>query len=64
VAHHEASGKRRLLDVARKLADHIDSVFGPGRRLGYSGHPEIEIAPTTLSIDLVGSGKLTERLKN
>ncbi len=38
------TGKRAFLDVAVKLADHIDSVFGPGKRLGYPGHPEIELA--------------------
>lgn len=44
VAHHEATGSRRLLDVAVKLADHIDGIFGPGKRLGYCGHQEIELA--------------------
>lgn len=46
VAHYQATGKRNLLDVAVKLADHIDSVFGPppGKRMGYPGHPEIELA--------------------
>ena len=29
VAHFQATGKRSFLDVATKLADHIDSVFGP-----------------------------------
>jgi hypothetical protein len=45
VAHFQATGKRNLLSVAIKLADHIDSVFGPPpKRLGYPGHPEIELA--------------------
>jgi uncharacterized protein len=44
VAHYQATGKRTLLDVAIRLADHIDSVFGPGKRDGTSGHPEIELA--------------------
>ena len=45
VAHYQATGKRSYLDVATKLADHIDSVFGPApKRLGYPGHPEIELA--------------------
>jgi DUF1680 family protein len=44
VAHYQATGKRTFLNVATKLADHIDSVFGPGKRLGYPGHPEIELA--------------------
>ncbi len=45
VAHFQATGKRNFLDVAVKLADNIDSVFGPPpKRMGYSGHPEIELA--------------------
>lgn len=45
VAHFQATGKRNFLGVAVKLADHIDSVFGPPpKRLGYPGHPEIELA--------------------
>lgn len=44
VAHHRATGSRRLLDIACKFADHIDAVFGPGRREGFCGHPEVELA--------------------
>lgn len=45
MAHFQATGKRNFLGVAVKLADHIDSVFGPPpKRLGYPGHPEIELA--------------------
>ncbi|HEX4704285.1 MAG TPA: beta-L-arabinofuranosidase domain-containing protein [Pseudonocardiaceae bacterium] len=58
VAHHRATGRDRLLDVARRFADHIDSVFGPpgggkqsggkqssGKRIdGLDGHPEVETA--------------------
>ena len=44
VAYHQATGKRKLLDVACKLADHIASVFGPGKRQDTSGHEEIELA--------------------
>ncbi len=43
VAHHQATGKRSLLDVARRFADHIDSIFGPGQRYDVPGHEEIEI---------------------
>lgn len=43
-AHFQATGKRNLLDIATKYADHIDAVFGPGKRDGYCGHPEIELA--------------------
>ena len=46
VAFFQATGKRRLLEVICRLADHIDSVFGPGENQlhGYPGHPEIELA--------------------
>ena len=44
VAHHRATGERRLLDVARRLADHVDDVFGPDGKRGYPGHEEIELA--------------------
>ena len=45
VAHFQATGKRNFLNVAIKLADDIDSIFGPPpKRLGYPGHPEIELA--------------------
>lgn len=46
VAYAQATGKTRLLEIVCKLADHIDSVFGPGENQiqGYPGHPEIELA--------------------
>ncbi|WP_435928546.1 glycoside hydrolase family 127 protein [Dryocola sp. BD613] len=46
VAFFQATGKRRLLEVVCRFADHIDSVFGPGENQlhGYPGHPEIELA--------------------
>ncbi|MFN7017077.1 MAG: glycoside hydrolase family 127 protein [Fimbriimonadales bacterium] len=44
VAHYHATGSERLLNIARRFADYIDSVFGEGKRLGYCGHPEIELA--------------------
>jgi Uncharacterized protein conserved in bacteria len=46
VAYYEATGKRKLLDVMSKFADHIDSVFGSeeGKLRGYDGHQEIELA--------------------
>mgnify|MGYP000533675282 CR=1 FL=1 len=44
VAHYEATGRKTFLDVARKYADHIDSVFGPGKRHEIDGHPESELA--------------------
>jgi uncharacterized protein len=47
VAHHRATGSQRLLNVARRFADHICDTFGPeeeGKRLGTDGHEEIEMA--------------------
>lgn len=44
VAFDRANGDARLLAVARRFADYIDSVFGPGKRAGTPGHPEIELA--------------------
>lgn len=43
-AYGEATGKRKIMDVALRLADHIDSVFGPSKRYETSGHQEIELA--------------------
>ncbi|MCI0578203.1 MAG: glycoside hydrolase family 127 protein [Chloroflexi bacterium] len=44
IAHRQATGKHSLLEVARRFADHLDSVFGPDKHQGTSGHPEIELA--------------------
>ncbi|MCM3629022.1 glycoside hydrolase family 127 protein [Paenibacillus glycanilyticus] len=44
VAYYQATGKRKLLDVACRMADHYDSVFGPGKRHWAEGHEEIELA--------------------
>lgn len=44
VAYYESTGKTRLLNVACRFADYIDQVFGVGKKRGYPGHPEIELA--------------------
>lgn len=44
VAHVEATGKRSLLDVAIRVADHVDTKFGPGKMETAPGHQEIEMA--------------------
>lgn len=49
VAHFRATGKTSFLEIATKLADNIDGVFGPGKRMGYAGHPEIELALVKLA---------------
>ena len=46
VAYSGATGKTKFLKIACRLADHIDSVFGPEpqKKKGYPGHAEIELA--------------------
>ena len=44
VAYYEATGKRKLLDVAIRWADHFDRIFGPGKRDWVTGHQELELA--------------------
>ena len=46
VAYWQATGKRKLLDVLCRYADHIDATFGRGKgqKRGYPGHEEIELA--------------------
>lgn len=46
VAYTQATGKNKILQVACRLADCIDTVFGPGegQLQGYDGHQEIELA--------------------
>jgi DUF1680 family protein len=49
VAYHQATGKGKLLAVARRFADHIATVFGPDKRHDTSGHEEIELALVKLA---------------
>lgn len=44
VADHRARNETRLMAIARRLAEHINSIFGPAKRAGVPGHPEIELA--------------------
>jgi uncharacterized protein len=44
VAHHLATGKRTLLDVALKSADLVEAVFGPGKNERPICHQIIEMA--------------------
>jgi DUF1680 family protein len=44
VAHYQATGKVKLLNIAIRFADLIDATFGKDKQRGYPGHPEIELA--------------------
>jgi len=44
VAYFEATGKGKILDVAIRSADHLDSVFGPDKRRDVPGHQVVELA--------------------
>ena len=44
VAYYQATGKRKLLDVSIRMADHMMELFGPGKRHWVPGHEEIELA--------------------
>ncbi|AMM22086.1 hypothetical protein AX769_20480 [Frondihabitans sp. PAMC 28766] len=44
VAQVRGTGDTGLLDVAIKLADHLDATFGPGKRQDVDGHPVVEMA--------------------
>lgn len=43
-AYYHATGKRKLLDVAIKFADHFNSQFGPDKKHWVTGHQELELA--------------------
>ncbi len=56
IAYYQTTGKRKLLDVAIRFADHFNSLFGPGKRQWVTGHQELELA-------LVKLYKITGELK-
>jgi len=62
VAHYRATGKRTLLDVAIRSADHIDSVFGSDKMHATSGHEEIELALVKL-YDVTGEQRYLDLAK-
>lgn len=49
VAHYQATGQQKLLDVACRFADLIDKTFGHGKRAGLPGHQGIELALVKLA---------------
>jgi len=64
VAYYEATGKRKMLDIMCRYADYIGEVFGaePGKKRGYDGHPEIELALVKLA-EATGEQKYMELSK-
>jgi hypothetical protein len=44
IAHKRVTGEDTLFDVATKFADLIVDTFGPDKKRGAPGHPEIEMA--------------------
>lgn len=43
IAYDDATGKRKLLDVAIRFANHLIDTFGPNKRVWVPGHQEIEL---------------------
>jgi DUF1680 family protein len=43
-AHYRATHSTSLLDIATRFADLLCNTFGPDKRQGACGHPEIEMA--------------------
>ena len=62
VAYYQATGKRKLLDVAIKFADHICETFGPGKKTNPPGHQEIELALMQL-YEVTGNQKYMDTAK-
>lgn len=62
VAYYQATGKPRLLEVARKNADLICREFGPGRKAFPPGHEQIEIGLARL-FRLTGEAKYLDMAK-
>ncbi|MBI1333307.1 MAG: hypothetical protein GC165_10560 [Armatimonadetes bacterium] len=44
VALHQNLGDSRLLEVSKRAVAHIKSLYGPDKKKGFCGHPEVEIA--------------------
>ena len=59
VAYYNVTGKRKLLDVCIRMADHMMTVFGPGKRHWVPGHEEIELALVKL-FETTGERKYLE----
>jgi DUF1680 family protein len=44
VAWSRELGDNRLLEVSQRIIAHVQTIFGPGKRVGVPGHPEVEMA--------------------
>jgi len=44
VEHQRLTGQDKALNAARRFADHIDGIFGHGKRYDVGGHEEVELA--------------------
>lgn len=42
--HHKLTGDTKVLDSACRMADHVDGIFGEGKRYDVDGHQEVELA--------------------
>jgi hypothetical protein len=59
VARFESTGEDDLLKPARRFAELIKAEFGPGKRPGYPGHEELELALVRLA-DATGDDSYRE----
>ncbi|MCX8064691.1 MAG: glycoside hydrolase family 127 protein [Candidatus Hydrogenedentes bacterium] len=62
VSYYQATGKRKLLDIAIRFADHICETFGTGKVEEVPQHEEIELALIKLSW-ITGTKKYSEMAK-
>ncbi|HLU27645.1 MAG TPA: beta-L-arabinofuranosidase domain-containing protein [Glycomyces sp.] len=62
VARVRTTGEDKLVDVARRAADHVCREFGPEGRQGICGHPEIEVGLAELGRAL-GEPRYTEQAR-
>ena len=44
IEHQRLTGHPKVLNAAKRFADNIDSVFGPGKGYDIDGHQEVELA--------------------
>jgi uncharacterized protein len=42
--HQHLTGNPKVVDSAKRFADHIDGIFGPSKRYDVGGHQEVELA--------------------